>query len=109
MILGFASPSEGYVGHKGYFTFVAVLAIIITTLFLIFALINVQAVCCPARWLVVVSQQRNFDVHAENIRLGNVLVFIHFDTLSHCWYCRCNCCETGSNFRGSSSKFFFKN
>ena len=67
MILGFAAPSEGYMGHKGYFTFVAVLAIIITTLLLIFALINLQATCCSARWLVVVSEQRNFDFNAANV------------------------------------------
>lgn len=55
LILGLAAPSDKYIGHKGYFTFVAALAIIITLLFLIFALINLQRVCCQVYWLKIVS------------------------------------------------------
>jgi hypothetical protein len=54
LILGLIAPGDGYTGQKGYFTFVAALAIIITTILFLLALINLQAVCCAERWLTIV-------------------------------------------------------
>jgi len=44
-----------YSGHKGFFTFVAALAIVVTTILFLFSFINLQAVCIPERWLMIVS------------------------------------------------------
>lgn len=55
LILGAAAPSENYTGHRGFFMFVAALAIIITTFLFLLALINLQAVCIPERWVMIVS------------------------------------------------------
>jgi len=44
-----------YSGHRGFFIFVAALAIVITTILFLFSFINLQAVCMPERWLVIVS------------------------------------------------------
>ncbi|CAF0879317.1 unnamed protein product [Rotaria sp. Silwood1] len=53
LILGAAAPSMAFSGHKGFFTFVAALAIIITTILFALALLNIQAVCMPERWLFI--------------------------------------------------------
>ncbi|CAF2113705.1 unnamed protein product [Rotaria magnacalcarata] len=53
LILGATAPAISYSGHKGFFTFVAILAIIITTILFLLALINLQAVCIPDRWLLI--------------------------------------------------------
>ncbi|CAF0994587.1 unnamed protein product [Rotaria sordida] len=53
LILGAVAPTITFTGHKGFFTFVAALAIIITTILFLLALINIQAVCIPDRWLVI--------------------------------------------------------
>jgi hypothetical protein len=53
--LGAAAPSLTYSGHKGFFVVVAGLAILVTSFLLLLALINLQAVCIPERWPLVVN------------------------------------------------------
>ncbi|CAF2409583.1 unnamed protein product [Rotaria sp. Silwood2] len=53
LILGAAAPSMVFSGHKGFFTFVAALAIVITAILFVLALLNIQTVCIPDRWLVI--------------------------------------------------------
>ncbi|UJR20806.1 hypothetical protein I4U23_023918 [Adineta vaga] len=53
IILGGVAPSLTFTGHKGFFLFVAVLAIVITTFLILLAVINLQAVCIPERWPLI--------------------------------------------------------
>jgi hypothetical protein len=53
--LGAAAPSLTYGGFKGFFVVVAGIAIIVTSFLLLLALINLQAVCIPERWPLIVN------------------------------------------------------
>ena len=56
MILGAAAPLViNGSGHKGFFLFVAVLSIIVTTILLILCLLNVQNKFLSRYWSVIVS------------------------------------------------------
>jgi hypothetical protein len=60
--LGLAAPTYTFMGQKGFFTFVAALAIIITTILFILAMLNIQGVCIPTRWPLIVNEflDKNF-------------------------------------------------
>ncbi|CAF1572844.1 unnamed protein product [Adineta steineri] len=53
IILVAVAPTLTYSGNKGFFIFVSIVAISITTILLLMALINLQAVFIPERWSII--------------------------------------------------------
>jgi hypothetical protein len=54
--LGLIAPAGDYAGQRGFLIFVTVLAVFVTTVLFLLAFINLQAVCIPERWLMIVSK-----------------------------------------------------
>ena len=89
MILCAAAPTfSGYVGNRGFFIVVALLALVVTTFILLMAMLNIQAVCIPERWPLMVSNRH--DVWQRRVMefssLGNDRVHRACRAVSHRGY-----------------------
>lgn len=109
ILCGAASAVLGGSGHKGFFLFVSILALIITFVLIIIMLLNVQAVLLRGRWPLIVILWNFPSRTTKNLpllSLGIHLVCIHCSILLHCKYCHSNNCQSEWNLWWSSSKYF---